>query len=167
MAENFELETERIQSLGRELRDLPPARNAMTQRQIVALLAGDIQRARDKGYTLKEIVGHLKSNGLDLHYDTVRHALPRQTKSRSGKKKPSGRAAGGERARSDLARLRVVAPSGAPRVAPATRAGPPAPAAPAPETRPGASAGMVFPPGASSVPTGDGRFIPAPDSEVL
>jgi hypothetical protein len=99
MTEYFEPETDKIQSLGRKLRDLPPASSAMTKREIVALLAGDIQRALDKGYTLKEIVGHLKSEGLDFHYDTVRHALPRHTKSRSGKNKPSRRASGAERVR--------------------------------------------------------------------
>lgn len=98
MAEYFERESDKIQNLARKLRDLPPVSSATTKRGIVALLAGDIQRALDKGYTLKEIVGHLKSEGFDFHYDTVRRALPRQTKSRSGKNKPGGRAAGDERA---------------------------------------------------------------------
>ena len=144
MAEYFEPETDRIQSIGRKLRDLAPASSAMTKRGIVALLAGDIQRARDKGYTLKEIVGHLKRGGLDFHYDTVRHALPRQTKSRSGKKKPSGRAAGGER-------MRVVAPSNAP----ATRE-----VAPAKSSR-----GALDEPGRVAIPPG--AFERRPDLKDL
>jgi hypothetical protein len=56
--------------------------------------------------------------------------------------------------------MRVVAPSNAP----ATRE-----VAPAKSSRgaPGEPTQLVFPPGASSIPTGDGRFIPAPDSDVL
>lgn len=165
MAENLELEIANIQTLSRELRDLPPARHATTKRKVVALLAGDIQRARDQGYTLKQIVEHLNRCGFDLCYDTLRHALPRQTRARSSKKKPSGRAAGGERARIDGGRLRVVAPmdgSGTCEGSPATSQGPPVtPRAPA------GQAPIVFPPGASCVFTGDGQFVPAPDSDDL
>ena len=165
MAENYKLETENIQNLSRELRDLPPARDATTKRKVVALLAGDIQRARDQGYTLKQIVEHLNRCGFDLCYDTLRHALPRQPRSRSGQKKPGGRAAGGERARSDGGRLPVVAPmegSGTREGSPATSQGPPVtPRAPA------GQAPIVVPPGASCVFTGDGQFIPAPDSDDL
>lgn len=38
----------------------------LTKRKMVALLAGAIQRARDKGYTLKQIVGQLQNNGFDI-----------------------------------------------------------------------------------------------------
>ena len=44
----------------------------LTKRKMVALLAGAIQRARDKGYTLKQIVGQLQNNGFgDCKLDCV------------------------------------------------------------------------------------------------
>lgn len=153
MSENSKLETDKIQSLSRELDALPPARTTLTKRKVVALLASDIQRARDKGYTLKEIVRHLQNRGFDLSYDTLRNALPRQKKSRSGKKKPRAVAADGSR-------MRIVAPSNAPGIRDVSPAKSPRPAPDAPER-------IVVPPGASSVPIGGGRFVPAPDSEVL
>ena len=175
MAEYLEPETDRIQSIGRKLRDLAPASSAMTKREIVALLASDIQSARSKGYTLKAIARHLQDRGFDINCNTLRDALPRQKKSRSGKKKPRA-AAMSDGARTsrdgprtdrdapmtgrDGARARVVAPSNAP----ATREVAPAKSSRGALDEPGR---VVFPPGASSIPTGDGRFIPAPDSDVL
>ncbi|MEZ5601448.1 MAG: hypothetical protein R3F36_11040 [Candidatus Competibacteraceae bacterium] len=62
-------------------------------------MAGDIQRARDKGYTLKQIAQHLEQRGFNINYNTLRDALPRQKKSRSGKKEGSVRALTGLEAR--------------------------------------------------------------------
>lgn len=167
MSENRDLETDKIQSFSRELGALPPARTPLTKRKVVALLASDIQRARDKGYTLKEIARHLRGRGFDLGYDTLRNALPRQKKSGAGKKKPRVVAVEGARTHGDGAamadngaRMRVVAPLNAPGMRQVPPANPSRPAPVAPER-------VAIPPGASSVSTGDGHFVPAPDSDDL
>ena len=175
MPEDNRLKADPTQRVSQWLAELPGAPAPATKREIVALLASDIQSARSKGYTLKAIARHLQDRGFDINYNTLRDALPRQKKSRSGKKKLRA-AAMSDGARTsrdghgtgrdapmtsrDGARARVVAPSNAP----ATRE-----VAPAKSSRgaPGEPTPLVFPPGASSIPTGDGRFIPAPDSDVL
>lgn len=153
MSDNSELEVEKIQQISQELAELPPSPTVLTKRKVVALLASDIQRARDKGYTLKQIAQHLESHGIDLGYATIRAALPRQNKKRSAKKKARG-------ATVDTGRRRDGAPpaiAGAPPVVPVH---PSRPAPVAPER-------VTVPPGAASVPTGDGYFVPAPDSDDL
>lgn len=130
MTDATPLDMKAIQSLGESLADLPDASATHTQRDVVALLASDIRRARAKGYTLKHIAEHLRQRGFAINYNTLRDALPRQKKSRSGKKKPRA-AASSDDARADRdglgtdrdgTRMRVVAPSNAP----ATREGAPA-----------------------------------------
>ena len=184
MREETRLEADPIQSVSQWLAELPDAPAMLSKRQIVARLASDIQRARDRGYTLKAIARHLQSRGFDINYNTLRDALPRQKKARAGKRKPRAGAADGARMRGDGTRtshdgtrtnrdgtrtnhdgtrmrgdgtvMRVVAP--------ATREGsPPKPSRSAPD-EPGV---VVIPPGAASMPIGGGRFVPAPDSEVL
>jgi hypothetical protein len=175
MPENAKIETDKIQNFSQILVELPDVSAHLTKRKVVAQLESDIRRARDKGYTLREILRHLQSNGFDLSYATLRAALPRQTKSRAGTKEPSGRASDDERVHGGIARLSVVAPSGAHRVAsegppaPATREGPAATSkGPAATPRaPGEPTPLVFPPGASCIFTGDGQFVPAPDSDDL
>jgi hypothetical protein len=132
---------------------LPPAPVALSKRQTIARLAGDIQCARDKGYTLKQIAEHLNRAGLEISYDALRALLPRQKKARG--RKPTPRVATGE-----TVRRREVAPL--------TTAGirQPSPENPAGSAA-GALASIPVPSSAASVPAGDGKFIPAPDSEVL
>ncbi len=188
MPEDNRLEADPTQRVSRWLAELPDAPAPATKREIVARLASDIRSARSKGYTLKAIARHLRDRGFDINYNTLRDALPRQKKSRSGKKKPRA-AAMSDGARTgrdapmtgrdglgtgrdapmtgrDGARMRAVAPSDQ-RLA--ASAGPDATSrGPAATPRaPGEPGRVVFPPGASSVPAGDGRFIPAPDSDVL
>ncbi len=195
MPEDNRLEADPTQRVSRWLAELPDAPAPATKREIVARLASDIRSARSKGYTLKAIARHLQDRGFDINYNTLRDALPRQKKSRPGKKKPRAAAMsdGARTSRDGLgtdrdapmtgrdglgtdrdapmtgrdgARMRAVAPSDE-RLA--ASAGPAAtsggPAAP--PRAPGEPGRVVFPPGASSVPAGDGRFIPAPDSDVL
>ena len=160
-----ETKQDRIQILTECLAEMPEAESPLTKRKTVALLAGAIQQARDKGYTLKQIIGQLQNNGFDIGYATLRNALPRQKKRRSGSKKPRAAA-------KDDPRIRAVAPlsRAAPREREPTpravvRAVPPAKAS---ERAPdGAASPVVFPPGAACVFTGDGHFIPAPDSDDL
>ena len=181
MPEDNRLEADPTQRVSRWLAELPDAPAPATKREIVARLASDIRSARSKGYTLKAIARHLRDRGFDINYNTLRDALPRQKKSRSGKKKPraaamsdgarTGRDApmtgrDGPMTGRDGARMRAVAPSDerlAASAGPAVTSGGPA----APPRAPGEPGRVVFPPGASSVPAGDGRFIPAPDSDVL
>lgn len=174
MPEDNRLEADPTQRVSRWLAELPDAPAPATKREIVARLASDIRSARSKGYTLKAIARHLRDRGFDINYNTLRDALPRQKKSRPGKKKPRAAAMsdGARTSRDGLgtdrdapmtgrdgARMRAVAPSDE-RLA--------ASAGPAATPRaPGEPGRVVFPPGASSVPAGDGRFIPAPDSDVL
>ena len=129
MTDAAPLDMRAIQSLGESLADLPDALVNHTKRAIVALLASDIQHARSKGYTLKAIARHLRDRGFDINYNTLRDALPRQKKSRPGKKKPRAAAMpDGARTRRDGrgpgrdapttsrdgARMRAVAPPDAP-----------------------------------------------------
>jgi hypothetical protein len=185
MLEKTEHKADEIQNLSQGLTELPDTPATLTKRKVVALLAGDIQRARDKGYTLKEIGLRLNERGLNIAYSTLRNALPRQKKRRDGKGMP--RAPKADAARPSAAvELHVVAPvqERATREEPAVTSKEPAvtskePAVtskePAVTSRgpavtpraPGEPLPLVFPPGASSIPTGDGRFIPAPDSDVL
>ena len=88
MPEDNRLEADPTQRVSQWLAELPDAPAPATKREIVALLASDIQSARSKGYTLKAIARHLQDRGFDINYNTLRDALPRQKKSRSGKKKP-------------------------------------------------------------------------------
>ena len=206
MLEKTEHKVGEIQNLSQGLTELPDTPATLTKRKVVALLAGDIQRARDQGYTLKEIGLRLNERGLNIAYSTLRNTLPRQKKRRDGKGMP--RAPKADAARPSAAvGLHVVAPvqeratreeppvtSREPAVTSkeptATSRGPavtsrgPAvtskePTATSKEPTvtskgpavtpraPGEPKQLVFPPGASSIPTGDGRFIPAPDSDVL
>ncbi|MBK8751745.1 MAG: hypothetical protein IPL99_08870 [Candidatus Competibacteraceae bacterium] len=160
MPEDTPLKADEIQNLGQSLAGLPDPSATLTKRKVVALLASDIQSARDKGYTLKAIVRHLRSRGFDINYNTLRDALPRQKKSRSGKKKPRGVGAEEARTNGDGVRTRAVAPSNTP----GTRDGSPAKS---PRSVPDAPGSGVVPSGASSVLISGGRFVPAPDSDVL
>ena len=99
MPEDNRLEADSTQRVSQSLAELPDAPAPATKREIVALLASDIQSARSKGYTLKAIARHLQDRGFDINYNTLRDALPRQKKSRSGKKIP--RAAATDRARTN------------------------------------------------------------------
>jgi len=155
MPDTTPLKIQEIQDLRESLAELPDDWVTHTKRDVVALLAGDIQRARDKGYTLKQIAQHLEQRGFNINYNTLRDALPRQKKSRSGKKRGSGSRADGTRMRADDSRRRE---DGSPReVAPVK----------SPPATPDPSPPVVFPPGASCVFTADGCFIPAPDSDDL
>ena len=195
MPEDNRLEADPTQRVSQWLAELPDAPAPATQREIIARLASDIQSARSKGYTLKAIARHLQDRGFDINYNTLRDALPRQKKSRSGKKKPraaamsdgartgrdghgTGRDApmtsrDGPMTGRDGARMRAVAPSDerlAASARPAVTSRGPAVTSRGPAVTPrapGEPTQLVFPPGASSIPTGDGRFIPAPDSDVL
>lgn len=165
VSEKPRLEIDEIQKVSEFLAALPHTPVPATKRKIVALLAGDIQRARDNGHTLKEIARHLNARGFTIAYSTLRNALPRQKKGRSGKRTPRAPKADAARP-SAAARLRVVAPVQE-RV---TRAGPPATSQGPPVTPrapDGAVPPVVFPPGAACVFTGDGCFVPAPDSDDL
>ncbi|MEI2804408.1 MAG: hypothetical protein V9G18_00180 [Albidovulum sp.] len=171
MLEKTEHKADEIQNLSQWLTELPDTPATLTKRKVVALLAGDIQRARDKGYTLKEIGLRLNERGFNIAYSTLRNALPRQKKRRDGKGMPRAPKADAARPSATVG-LRVVAPvqERATREEPAvTSRGPDATSrGPAATPRaPGEPGRVVFPPGASSVPAGDGRFIPAPDSDVL
>ncbi len=166
-ARKYRVESDKIQQLSNSLAALPQARASLSKRKIVALLAGDIENARDRGHTLKQIARHLQSCGFAISYTWLRSMIPRQKKARAGKKKPRAVATDGARTDRDGpmtdrdgTAMRVVPPSNAP----ATRE-----VAPARSSRgaPGEPPPLVFPPGASSVPAGDGRFVPAPDSDVL
>ena len=155
MPDTTPLKIQEIQDLRESLAELPDDWVTHTKRDVVALLAGDIQRARDKGYTLKQIAQHLEQRGFNINYNTLRDALPRQKKSRSGKKRGSGSRADGTGMRADDSRRRE---DGSPReVAPVK----------SPPATPDPSPPVVFPPGASCVFTADGCFIPAPDSDDL
>jgi hypothetical protein len=88
MLEKTEHKADEIQNLSQGLTELPDTPATLTKRKVVALLAGDIQRARDKGYTLKEIGLRLNERGLNIAYSTLRNTLPRQKKRRDGKGMP-------------------------------------------------------------------------------
>lgn len=160
-----EIKPDNVQRLVECLAEMPEAGSPLTKRKTVALLASAIQRARDEGYTLKQIARQLQNNGFDIGYAALRNELPRQKKARPGPKKPRAVAA-------DHSRTHVVAPLS--RAAPRDRAPSPraavraVPPAKAPERAPdGAGPPVVFPPGAACVFTGDGYFVPAPDSDDL
>ena len=101
MREETRLEADPIQSVSQWLAELPDAPATLSKRNLVARLASDIQRARNKGYTLKAIARHLQDRGFDINYNTLRDALPRQKKSRPGKKKPRAVAADSARTNHD------------------------------------------------------------------
>ena len=101
MREETRLEADPIQSVSQWLAELPDAPATLSKRQIVARLASDIQRARDRGYTLKAIARHLQSRGFDINYNTLRDALPHQKKARAGKRKPRAVVADGARTNHD------------------------------------------------------------------
>ena len=197
MPDTTPLKMQEIQDLRESLAELPDDWVTHTKRDVVALLAGDIQRARDKGYTLKQIAQHLEQRGFNINYNTLRDALPRQKKSRSGKKRGSGSRADGTGMRADDSRRREDGSltradgtrmraddsrrreDGSPTRADGTRMraddsrrredGSPREVAPvkSPPATPDPSPPVVFPPGASCVFTADGCFIPAPDSDDL
>jgi len=197
MPDTTPLKIQEIQDLRESLAELPDDWVTHTKRDVVALLAGDIQRARDKGYTLKQIAQHLEQRGFNINYNTLRDALPRQKKSRSGKKRGSGSRADGTGMRADDSRRREDGSltradetrmraddsrrreDGSPTRADGTRMraddsrrredGSPREVAPvkSPPATPDPSPPVVFPPGASCVFTADGCFIPAPDSDDL
>jgi DNA-binding transcriptional MerR regulator len=197
MPDTTPLKIQEIQDLRESLAELPDDLVTHTKRDVVALLAGDIQRARDKGYTLKQIAQHLEQRGFNINYNTLRDALPRQKKSRSGKKRGSGSRADGTGMRADDSRRREDGSltradgtrmraddsrrreDGSPTRADGTRMraddsrrredGSPREVAPmkSPPRAPDTSPPVVFPPGASCVFTADGCFIPAPDPDDL
>ncbi|MER2601966.1 MAG: hypothetical protein ABTR27_06385 [Candidatus Competibacter phosphatis] len=197
MPDTTPLKMQEIQDLRESLAELPDDLVTHTKRDVVALLAGDIQRARDKGYTLKQIAQHLEQRGFNINYNTLRDALPRQKKSRSGKKRGSGSRADGTGMRTDDSRRRedgsltradgtrmrtddsrrredgsLTRADGTGMRADDSRRredGSPREVAPvkSPPATPGPSPPVVFPPGASCVFTADGCFIPAPDSDDL
>jgi len=149
-----EIKQDNIQTLADCLTAMPETESPLTKRKTVALLASAIQQARDKGYTLKHIARQLQNNGFDIGYTALRNELSHHKKARSGPKKPRAAA-------KEDPRTHVVTPlSGAtPRDV--------APAKASPRAADSAVPPVVFPPGAACVFTGDGHFIPAPDSEVL
>ena len=197
MPDTTPLKMQEIQDLRESLAELPDDWVTHTKRDVVALLAGDIQRARDKGYTLKQIAQHLEQRGFNINYNTLRDALPRQKKSRSGKKRGSGSRADGTGMRADDSRRRedgsLTRADGTRMLADDSRRredgsltradgtrmraddsrrredGSPREVAPvkSPPATPDPSPPVVFPPGASCVFTADGCFIPAPDSDDL
>lgn len=170
MPEDNRLEADPTQRVSQWLAELPDAPATPSKRNIVARLASAIQSARSKGYTLKAIALHLRDRGFDINYNTLRDALPRQKKSRPGKKKPRAAATDGARTNRDGmrtshdgTRLSVVAPSGAHRAGPAVTSR----GAAATHRAPDEPTPLAFPPGASCMFTGDGQFVPAPDSDDL
>lgn len=163
--EMSEIKPDEVQRLAKCLAEMPDAESPLTKRKTVALLASAIQQARDKGYSLKHIARQLQNNGFDIGYATLRNALPRQKKARPGPKKTRAVATGHSRTHTvtpvprEVLRDREQSPRAIVRAVPPAKAPEQAPDATVPP--------VVFPPGAACVFTGDGCFIPAPDSDDL
>ena len=87
MADEAAHEIAKIQAVAAGLAGLPQRDVQISKRQTVRLLIGEIQSARDKGYTLEQIAAYLKSQGLNISLSTLKKYLPRRLKPRSCRKK--------------------------------------------------------------------------------
>lgn len=78
-----------VERVGTVLRDLPPKAeaNALHTREAVAELKADILQARANGYSLAEIIEHMRANGLAASESTLKAGI-RMTRAA---KKPVGR----------------------------------------------------------------------------
>ena len=66
-----------VERVGTMLRDLPPKAeaNALHAREAVAELKADILQARANGYSLAEIIEHMRANGLAASESTLKAGI--------------------------------------------------------------------------------------------
>ena len=66
-----------VERVGTMLRDLPPKveANALHTREAVAELKADILQARANGYSLAEIIEHMRANGLAASESTLKAGI--------------------------------------------------------------------------------------------
>lgn len=156
MTRHEKYEYDKIQNVAKELDALPKIRRTtkINKTETINLLINDIVAAQAKGYSVEKISEFLKQKGFSISPSIIRSCLAKyKTKLNRSKtdKKPK---------KSDDARRRgngTAACDGAPSNSPAKSS----------RGEPGEPGRVVFPPGAACIFTGDGHFIPAPDSDVL
>ncbi len=171
MSESIESKKNLTTHLVHSLEALPEVNKKTTKREIVALIASDIEKARRKGYSLLTIAGHLQQNGLDISYTVLRSLLPRQRqKSKSAVKSEKNPQA---KKPLEIPKTRATASSAATKSEPVTpeptkKNDPVTPSRTHHSSpKPADYSKRVFPPGATYIPIGNGEFLPAPDSDDL
>lgn len=79
-----------VERVGTMLRDLPPKAeaNALHTRDAIAELKADILQARANGYSLTEIIEHMRENGLAASESTLKAGIrtSRTSKQTTGRK---------------------------------------------------------------------------------
>jgi hypothetical protein len=156
MNEKERYEIDKIQSIAQGLASLPQTERVVkvNKTQTVKLLLNDIKAARAKGYTVEQISEHLKQQSINISVTLIRNALSKAKTARSRPKTKINSKSIDEISSASSSNIIEQRSSSTSSATPSRDAGV------GPKQ-------LVFPPGASSVPTGDGRFIPAPDSDVL
>lgn len=179
MSESIESKKNLAAHLVHSLDTLPEVNKKTTKREMVALIASDIEKARRKGYSLLTIAEHLQQNGLDISYTVLRSLLPRQRqKSKSAvkseknpqEKKPLEIPQAKTTASLAVTKPEPIAPE--PMTPQSAKTQEPSAAdAPASSRKSAPQSidrkNVVFPPGATYIPIGNGEFLPAPDSDDL
>lgn len=164
MAKSAERQQDVLKQVAQALVELPDPEEKVTKRQLVALLAGEIEKARNKGHSLRVIAEQFQKNGLEISYGTLRNVLPQQRKRRTASKARKNLAAANtpqEIADGQSNDAAKTADS------PEKSDFPPPDVPNKPLPKPAVPPPPVFPPGATFIPLPDGRFIPAPDSDAL
>ncbi len=156
MTRHEKYEYDKIQNVAKELDELPKIQRAakINKTETVNLLINDIMAAQAKGYSVEKISDFLKQNSFNISPSIIRSCLAKhKTKHNRSKTDKKPKKSDDARKPGDGTVARDVAPSNSP--------------AKSSRGEPGEPGRVVFPPGAARVFTGDGHFIPAPDSDVL
>jgi hypothetical protein len=156
MNEKERYEIDKIQSIAQGLASLPQTERVVkvNKTQTVKLLLNDIKAAQAKGYTVEQISEYLKQQGINISVTLIRNALSKAKTVRGRPKTKKNSKSIDEISSASSSNITEQRSSSTSSATPSRDA----------------SVGpkqLVFPPGASSVPIGGGRFVPAPDSDVL
>lgn len=157
MSNAAEVKNQLLRQLARALEGLPEIEKKMSKREMVALMAGEIAKARGKGYSLRAIADQLQKNGFDISHASLRVILPTQRKPCV---KPVGKKIGKKK-------RPFSTPDQPGALTPNNQAPQNADSLSLLKNKPAALPKPVFPPGAAYIPLPGGRFLPAPDSEDL
>lgn len=83
--------TETVRDIEKRLRDLPPVRQEdHSTRETIRMLAGEIRKLQKRGYTLEQIAGELRGDGLGIAPATLAAYLRPDRRKAGTAAKPAG-----------------------------------------------------------------------------